>query len=261
MPCACKKHFPGHPSLLKTMDSYVMTQVNITRKLVAAGNVLSDSFSGYDFTPTVKPQDQCFNCAAKHMGFALALIQKPDYMDFCMCAAQVSLAGSHYMAYNKDLQVMYRDLALKMLLDMPDRIKYMKELLKLADISYKLFKGQEVRVTPNNDLLKQISTDKEQSAQFILAVSRAYCMMFAETGYQELNRMYAVGELSKASSLKVPVQDMEKLREKLRVAWKLLQQPQKDDSKCHSLIVHILYTAVKAHLKTFCDVDMDQGGL
>ena len=224
MPCSCKSHV-GNIVLLRPASSKGLKQVDIQHFKQKVLKASSDSFSAsFDFTPTVKPDQVCFNCAMKHMGFASVLLQQNTSQDFILAAAEVAQAGSHYMNFDPTLASLYQQLAQRMIVDYPDKRRHLKHFKKLLQTAFKLFLGQEIILDNSNNEQQNYFGAQEIFVEILKQLGTAYSLLYAQLGYEDINRMYAVGALVHAADQAQALQMFSGIRPKIRELWKIVQE-------------------------------------
>lgn len=297
MPCSCSKKINNKQSIYKpSARSYtvIYPYAQYNKASATAVNSDSDSYiaqqqashfipqldvplqsdSGpWDFSTTVKPNQLCLYCAAKHIAYASVLFQSRIVQDIAAAAGQLMLASSHYLQYDTFASVYCKSLAFYLVRDMPDGLQWNQELKTL--MTYAANPDQGYQLTPfwnYSDNPTGMQDAHQVQIPFIYAIlnmSAAFSLLFAQPGYLQINKNYAVGYLNAAASVHLPGYLMYTQNkqhkyniQKIRQLWKIIQI-MKPDSQQYYQCRFRLQTLLHKYIAMYMDIKhkLKQGSL
>lgn len=252
MPCACKTKKQNKvliPSRRPKNDTQIVQQV-ITKDVVPRAFEPKAEYIQvvqYDFTPTVKPDELCIYCAIKHLSFALILLQQDTLEDKVVAIGQLMCARYHLRQFNKSTSIYFAVLIVKCILN-EDISEYIKQLI---------VELQSKRTKANiKDIIQKYSIYKEYINYSFLRnavmplqyLAYAYALMFSQPSYQNINRIYAVGALSRAAHLmNTHGLDFKSYLDQTREIWKMIQSQQDTTQKHNSISYKLLQMMINMY--------------
>lgn len=177
----------------------------------------------YTFTTDTKPDEYCLNCIQKHLALSIAMIEQGSAFNKLVAAGELLLASQHYAQHDQKLAVRCYYTGMQVLQYNKNRslyLQHIRTLLKNAILYRDLPNWWEEVEIPK--LSKSTQHWKYEYA-LLLQLCGAYCLMFTQTGYQNINKAYAVGKLSYVATQYTKLQKPQ-LAFKLRQIWKKAQQ-------------------------------------
>lgn len=288
MPCSCSKKVNSRQSIYKpSAKAYAVTYPYAQYSKVAgtAVNIASDSSvrhqqashfipqqdiqlqsdsSPWDFSATVKPNQLCLYCAAKHIAYASVLLQSRTVQDTVAAAGQLMLASSHYLQYDTFASAYCKSLAFHIVRDMPDDLQWRSQLETL--MLYAANPDQGYQLTPfwnYHDSPVGIHDASQIQIPFIHAIlnmAAAFSLLFTEIGYLQINKNYAVGYLNAAASIHLPGYLMYTQNkqhkynmQKIRQLWKIIQIMSPDSDQyyqCRYRMQTLMHKYIAMYLDT-----------
>lgn len=206
----------------------------------------------YDFGYSTAPNQQCVNCAMKHIAFAAVLWQTPQStLEKYLACGQLLCAADHYIPIDTPRAFLCTSAA-SYLLYHKQNTDILPTLLYSALKYTQKAPSAKVYTPQVAQFLKDGITPQQRTLQqAILAFSNAYALLFAQMGYLELNKGYALGLLQRAALYIERLQQYQKLKDlqfKVRQLWKLVQQMTYMDDiykQCRQRLQQILKTVIE----------------
>lgn len=203
----------------------------------------------YNFDFSTEPDQLCVNCAMKHIAFASVLwLQSQTGLDKYLACGQLMCASYHYKQLTGPRSYYCSSIARYLMCNRQDTHK-VKKLLQMAiqpskEIPQDVWPQQMFAWNPPQGSLRLIDS--------LLELSTVYALLFAQMGYLELNRGFALGHLQRAVIyLQHQQQTKDKLKGiclKIRQLWKLVQQMTYMDDiykQCRQRLQQILKTVIE----------------
>lgn len=232
MPCSCKTK--KNPQVIvpskRPQDTSIQIQKSVQPQIVPQAFQVNKEIVQtvqYDFTPTVNPQQLCIQCTIKHLSFALILMEGAN-QDNYIAIGQLMCARYHLRQFNKATSIYFAVLIIRYLLgiDIEKEINQLIEVLKNKGTQADFKSIIDKNTTFTQYVNYRVTHNVIEAFQYL---TYAYSLMFSQPMYQEINRTYAVGALSKVAYIinnRIPqlVQYIPQLRE----LWKKIETLQKD---------------------------------
>ena len=183
-----------------------------------------------DFSINTQPDQQCMNCALKHLALAVTLLELPGQKHTWLAAAQVYLA---YMHLRKQLP------------QMAPYVKYLSDSTYLTGITEPLQKLIQHLIKKDFTIpqYQQLTLTDVQQVHILCAT--AYGLLFLQVGYQKINKEYAAGILNAAAAKLAIIGRRDKALE-LRKCWKVIQQMQQIDGAYYNNARQRLWQEIQA---------------
>lgn len=225
MACSCKakqQSTTGATSITfynSLKNTYKVATVDTTPKEVQQ----------YDFSTDTKPSQYCRNCIQKHLALAIAMIQQGSFVEILTAAGELLLASQHYSSQNKVLALRCYYLGLDYLQHLSQKQKYLqriKLLLQNNIVSIKLPIWWNNIQQPK---LQQPTQEWSYRFACLLQLCGAYCLIFTQMGYLDVNKAFAIGKMSRVANILQQI-GYKREAQTLRQLWKKLQQMKPQDS-------------------------------
>lgn len=178
--------------------------------------------------PTIQPFQTCLYCAYKHLSYALILIETTNQ--------NLRAIGEIYLAF-KHVEKSYLDsIGISIFQILKDFFKNKQIDLKMLKITISKIQDLIDKNLENEEIyISNYEQKNFNSTQLcFLYLICAYELLFFQTGYEYINKPYAIGLLQRAAENTITPQ-----RLKIRNFWKQFQKQIYSDKELFSYIQHI----------------------
>lgn len=236
-------------TVLEQNQSKLKTPETLTDSLdiSAQAQAAEVSIKDYNFDFSTKPYQNCTNCAMKHIAYASVLWLQPQTpIDKFIACSQIMCAAYHYKTFFSSLSY-YCTLIAQYLMYHREDTQLVQQLL---EISLNPPQVVEASVWPQYLQDWKIPASTAKLMYILSQLTVVYSLLFAQLGYLELNKGFALGHLQRAA-VYLQLQQHQKLKDlqfKVRQLWKLIQQMTYMDGiykQCRQRLQQILKTVIE----------------